>query len=69
MHRIVLVGTVCTLYVVTQFLHIANEERCINFPLMFKIIIRTPTPSDGVAEHLIAFNSLFGATAELLNVY
>ena len=36
---------------------------------MFKIIIRTPTPSDGVAEHLIAFNSLFGATVELLNVY
>ena len=31
--------------------------------------IRTPTPSDGVAKRLTAFDSLFGATAELLNVF
>ena len=31
--------------------------------------IRTPTPSDGVADGLIGFDSLFGATAELLNAF
>lgn len=28
-----------SLYVVKQFLHIANEEQCINFPLMLSIIL------------------------------